>query len=142
MITAALDGREQYKGSGNIDMFCTPHLVNVMLLARDMNGRRIYDSVDDLAKALNVKSIITVEQFEGLQRTDAKSKKHELMALLVDLGDYTFGASKGGEITSFEDFDMDFNQYKYMLETRLSGALTKPYSAIAIEKPVADGVGA
>ena len=141
MITAALYAREQYKGSGNIDMFCTPHLVNIMLLARDMNGRRIYDSVDDLAKALNVKSIITVEQFEGLQRTDAKSKKHELMALLVDLGDYTFGASKGGEITSFEDFDMDFNQYKYMLETRLSGALTKPYSAIAIEKPVAAAAG-
>ena len=137
MITAALYAREDYKGSGNIDMLCTPHIVNVMLLARDMNGRRIFDSVDDLAKALNVKSIITVEQFEGLQRTDTEGHKHELLALFVDLADYTFGASKGGEITQFEDFDMDFNQYKYMLETRLSGALTKPYSAIAIEKPVA-----
>lgn len=137
MITAALYAREEYKGSGNIDMLCTPHIVNIMLLARDMNGRRIFDSVDDLAKALNVKSIVTVEQFEGLERTDAEGHKHELLALFVDLADYTFGASKGGEITQFEDFDMDFNQYKYMLETRLSGALTKPYSAIAIEKPVA-----
>lgn len=137
MITAAMYAREEYKGSGNIDMLCTPHIVNVMLLARDMNGRRIFDSIDDLAKALNVKSIITVEQFEGLQRTDTEGHKHELLALFVDLADYTFGASKGGEITQFEDFDMDFNQYKYMLETRLSGALTKPYSAIAIEKPVA-----
>lgn len=135
IITAALYAREQYKGSGNLDFFCTPHLLNVMLLARDRDGRRMYNSKSDLSAALNVNNIYTIEQFEGKTRTVAEKTK-KLLGLFVNLADYQFGATRGGEITKFEDFDMDFNKYKYMLETRLSGALTKVYSAIALEEPV------
>ena len=135
IITAALYSREKFKGSGTPDLYCTPHLLNVMLLARDLNGRRIYDSKADLAAALNVGNIYTVEQFEGLTRTDGSSKKHKLLGIFVNLADYQFGSTKGGEITKFDDFDMDFNRYKYMLETRLSGSLTRVYSAIALEEP-------
>ena len=137
IITAALYAREDYKGGGSLDFFCTPHLLNVMLLARDMNGRRIYDSKSDLAAALNVGEIYTVEQFEGLERTDKNQKKHKLLGIFVNLDDYHAGSAKGGEITTFDDFDIDFNQYKYLMETRLSGALTRVYSAIALEEPVA-----
>lgn len=135
IITAALYAREQYKGSGNLDFFCTPHLLNVMLLARDRDGRRMYNSKSDLSAALNVNNIYTIEQFEGKTRTVAEKTK-KLLGLFVNLADYQFGSTRGGEITKFEDFDMDFNKYKYMLETRLSGALTKVYSAIALEEPV------
>lgn len=137
MIEAALYSREKFKGTGTPDLYCTPHLLNVMLLARDLNGRRIYDSKADLAAALNVGEIHTVEQFEGLERTDSDGTKHKLLGLFVNLADYQIGATKGGEVTKFEDFDMDFNRYKYMLETRLSGSLIKLYSAIALEEPVA-----
>lgn len=137
ILTASLYAREKYKGSGSLDFYCTPHLLNVMLLARDLNGRRIYDSKDDLAAALNVNSIVTVEQFEGLERTDSETNKHKLLGLFVNLGDYQFGAAKGGEVSKFDNFDIDFNQYKYLLETRLSGSLTKVYSAIALEENVA-----
>ena len=112
IITAALYAREKYKGSGNLDFFCTPHLLNVMLLARDLNGRRIYDSKADLAAALNVSSIQTVEQFEGKVRTDAEGGKHNLLGLFVNLADYRIGSTKGGEITKFNQFDIDFNQEK------------------------------
>lgn len=138
IITAALYSREKYKGSGTPDLYCTPHLLNVMLLARDLNGRRIYDSKADLAAALNVGEIVTVEQFEGKVRTTTDGDKKKLLGLFVNLADYQFGSTKGGEITRFEDFDMDFNRYKYMLETRLSGSLTKVYSAIALEEPVVE----
>lgn len=138
IITAALYSREKYKGSGTPDLYCTPHLLNVMLLARDLNGRRIYDSKADLAAALNVGEIITVEQFEGLERTTTEGATKKLLGLFVNLADYQFGSTRGGEITRFEDFDMDFNRYKYMLETRLSGSLTKVYSAIALEEPVVE----
>lgn len=138
IIAAALYSREQYKGSGSLEFYCTPHLLNVMLLARDLNGRRIYSSKADLAAALNVVAIHTVEQFEGKVRTDKDSKKHKLLGLFVNLKDYQIGSTKGGEITKFDQFDIDFNQYKYLIETRISGALTKVYSAIALEEPVAD----
>jgi hypothetical protein len=138
MIEAALYSREKFKGSGTPDLYCAPHLLNVMLLARDLNGRRIYDSKSDLAAALNVGEIHTVEQFEGLTRTTDKNKTKKLLGLFVNLSDYQFGSTKGGEITRFEDFDMDFNRYKYMLETRLSGSLTKLYSAIALEEDVTE----
>lgn len=139
LVTASLYSREQYKGSGNLEFYCTPHLLNVMLLARDLNGRRIYDSKADLAKALNVSAIHTAEQFEGLTRTDAEGNKKELLGLFVNLADYQHGSTKGGEITKFEQFDIDFNQNKYLIETRLSGALTKIKSAIALELPVTAG---
>lgn len=138
IITAALYSREKYKGTGVPDLYCTPHLVNVMLLARDLNGRRIYDSKADLAAALNVGAIHTAEQFEGLERSTESGNKKKLLGLFVNLSDYQFGSTKGGEIARFENFDMDFNKYKYMLETRVSGSLTKVYSAIALEEPVAE----
>lgn len=141
IITAALYSREKYKGTGTPDLYCAPHMVNIMLLARDLNGRRIYDSKADLAAALNVGAIHTVEQFEGLTRTTETGDTKKLLGLFVNLADYQFGAAKGGEITRFEDFDMDFNKYKYMLETRLSGSLTKVYSAIALEEPITDAEG-
>lgn len=137
ILASSLYAREKYKGSGSLDFYCTPHLLNVMLLARDLNGRRIYDSKADLAAALDVNSIVTVEQFEGLERTDSETNKHKLLGLFVNLGDYQFGAAKGGEVSKFDNFDIDFNQYKYLLETRLSGSLTKVYSAIALEEDVA-----
>lgn len=138
LVTASLYSREQYKGSGNLEFYCTPHLLNVMLLARDLNGRRIYDSKADLAKALNVSAIHTAEQFEGLTRTTADGKKKKLLGIFVNLNDYQHGSTKGGSITRFEQFDIDFNQNKYLIETRLSGALIKIKSAIALEEPVAE----
>ena len=141
IITAALYAREKYKGTGTPDFFCTPHLVNVMLLARDMNGRRIYTSKADLAAALNIGELYTAEQFEGLVRMDDEGAKHKLLGLFVNLADYTVGSTKGGEITRFDQFDIDFNQQKYLIETRLSGALTRVYSAIALEEPVAASSG-
>ena len=136
LITAALYSREQYKGSGALELYCAPHLLNVMLLARDLNGRRIYSSKADLAAALNVTAIHTAEQFEGKVRTTSNGKKKKLLGLFVNLNDYQVGCTKGGELTKFEDFDIDFNQYKYLLETRLSGAPIRPYSAIALEEDV------
>lgn len=141
IITAALYAREKYKGTGTPDFFCTPHLVNVMLLARDMNGLRIYKSKADLAAALNIGELYTAEQFEGLVRMDDEGAKHKLLGLFVNLADYTVGSTKGGEITRFDQFDIDFNQQKYLIETRLSGALTRVYSAIALEEPVAASSG-
>lgn len=137
IITAALYSREQYKGSGSLDFFCTPHLLNVMLLARDMNGRRIYDSKSDLAAALNVGNIYTVEQFEGKTRTTKTGNKtKKLLGIFVNLADYQVGSTKGGEITRFQQFDIDFNQEKYLIETRISGALTRVQSAICLEEDV------
>lgn len=138
IIQAALYAREKFKGTGTPDFYCTPHLVNVMLLARDLNGRRIYDSKADLAKALNANSIVEVEHFEGLTRTTEDGATKKLLGLFVNLNDYTFGSTRGGEITRFEDFDMDFNLKKFMLETRLSGSLYKLASAIALEEPVTE----
>lgn len=141
IITAALYSREKYKGKGTPDFFCTPHLLNVMLLARDLNGRRVYDSKDDLAKALNVGEIVTVEQFEGLTRTTKEGAKKKLLGIFVNMNNYQFGSTKGGELTNFEDFDIDFNKYKYLMETRLSGALVEIKSAIALEEPVVETSG-
>lgn len=139
IVTAALYARENYKGSGKVDFFCTPHLLNVMLLARDLNGRRIYDGVSDLARTLNVRNIYTAEQFENKTRTvtvgnDEKTKK--LLGIFIDLDDYEVGSTKGGEITSFKDFDINFNKYQQLIETRLSGANAKAKSAIALEEDV------
>ena len=138
LINTVLYARENYKGSGTPDFFMTPHMLNVMLLARDMNGRRIYSSKAELASALNVGNIYTAEQFEGKTRTASDSKKKKLLGIIVNLADYSLGATKGGEVTHFTQFDIDFNQEKSLLETRCSGALTRVYSAIAIEEPVSE----
>lgn len=137
MINTVLYAREKYKGSGTPDMFITPHMLNVMLLARDMNGRRIYSSKSELATALNVSAIHTVEQFEGKTRYDETvSKNKKLVAMIVNLNDYSLGSTKGGQVSHFTQFDIDFNQQKSLLETRLSGALTRCWSAIAIEEQI------
>lgn len=136
IIQASLYAREKYKGSGNLTFYCTPHLLNVMLLARDLNGRRIYSSKADLVAALNVKDIVTIEQFEGLTRTDAKSKTKKLLGLFVNMKDYQLGCVKNGQIARFDQFDIDFNQQKLLLEGRFSGALVEWYSAIALEELV------
>ena len=145
IIMKSLYLREKYKGSGKPDFFCTPHLLNIMLLARDLNGRRIYDSEADLARALNVNSINTVEQFEDQTRqvtvningTDTLRTK-KLLGIFVNLSDYQVGSTKGGEVAKFSDFDIDFNKEKYLIETRLSGALTRIYSAIALEEDITE----
>lgn len=144
MVNTCLYSREKFKGSGTPDMYITPHMLNIMLLARDRNGHRIYSSVSELATALNVGAIYTAEQFEGKTRTagegrTAKAKK--LIALIVNLNDYALGATKGGEITHFTQFDIDFNQQKSLLEARCSGALTRVCSAIAIEEDVTPASG-
>ena len=136
MVNTILYAREKYKGTGTPDLFITPHRLNMMLLARDRNGHRIYSSKAELASALNVGGIYTAEQFEGKVRTADESKKKKLHALICNLADYSLGATKGGEITHFTQFDIDFNQQKSLLETRCSGALTRVYSAIAIEEDV------
>ena len=140
IVAALMKARINYKGKGALDFYCDPTLLNTMLLARDMNGRRIYDSVADLCKVLNVANIFTVEQFADLaEREDDDGNKFKLLGIFVNMNNYQFGCAKGGEITSFQDFDIDYNQYKYLMETRLSGALIDPYSAIVLEEPVAAG---
>ena len=135
-IEKCLYTREEHKGSGTPDMFIHPHELNVMLLARDRNGRRIYDNVNDLKAAFNVANIYTCEQMINKVRKDDQNVNHKLLALFVNMNDYQVGSTKGGELTHFTQFDIDFNQQKSLLETRLSGALTKVYSAIAIEEVV------
>ena len=139
IIAALMNGRIKYKGKGVADFYCAPELLNTMLLARDMNGRRIYDSAADLCKVLNVAHIYDVDQMAGLQREDESGNKFNLLGIFVNMNNYQFGCAKGGEITSFEDFDIDYNQYKYLMETRLSGALVDPFSAIVLEEAVAAG---
>ena len=136
IVAALMDGKIAYKGKGTADFYCEPALLNTMLLARDMNGRRIYESAADVAKVLNVGKIHTVEQFTGLTREDDDGKERKLLGIFVNMNNYQFGCAKGGEITSFEDFDIDYNQYKYLMETRLSGALIDPYAAIVLEEIV------
>ena len=139
MVNACVYSRETYRGSGTPDLFINPHKLNVMLLARDRNGRRIYSSKAELATTLNVNNIFTVDKFENLTRKTTGGKTMQLNALIVNLADYSLGATKGGQVTHFTQFDIDFNQQKSLLECRQSGALTRIYSAIAIEEEVTSG---
>lgn len=139
MVNTILYAREKFKGSGTPDLFITPHMLNVMLLARDINGRRIYTSKAELASSLNVGEIYTCEQFEGKTRKTSDSKTKGLIGIVCNLADYSLGSTKGGQVTHFTDFDIDFNQMKSLLETRCSGALTRVYSAIAIEEDKTTG---
>ena len=128
IIRAALKARKTYQGSGSPSMYTTDNYLTEMLLIEDQNGRRIYNSVADLALALRVKEIVTIPEME-------KEAYKDTVAVIVNMNDYTAGADKGGSINTFDDFDIDYNQMKYLMETRMSGALTKPYSAIALKKP-------
>ena len=132
-IKACIKSRKQYKGSGNPDMFMSEDMLTDCLLIEDMNGRIIYDSVAKLAAALRVREIIPVPVMEGLTRTDDDGNTFELAGIYVNLKDYNVGTDKGGEINFFDDFDIDYNQQKYLMETRCSGSLVKPQSAVVIE---------
>ena len=132
-IKACIKSRKNYKGSGNPDMFMSEDMLTDCLLIEDVNGRVIYDSVAKLAAALRVREIIPVPVMEGQTRTNDDGDTLELAAIYVNLKDYNVGTDKGGEINFFDDFDIDYNQMKYLMETRCSGTLVKPYSAVAIE---------
>lgn len=139
-IKACVKSRKSYKGSGNPTMFMSEDILTDCLLIEDGMGRRIYDSVDKLAAALTVRKIVPVTVMDGLKRT-VESNTHALAGIYVNLNDYNVGADKGGAVSMFDDFDIDYNAQKYLMETRCSGALTKPYSAVALEfvTPTAQG---
>lgn len=132
-IKAAIKSRKNYKGSGEPTLFTTEDVLTDCLLLEDTTGRIIYDSVAKLANALRVKEIVTVPVMENLSRTDSQNGKVGLMGIIVNLVDYNVGADKGGAVNMFDDFDIDYNAQKYLIETRCSGALIRPYSAIALE---------
>lgn len=134
MVTALRKARKDFRGTGKPDLFITTDMHNTMILARDRNGRRIYETDTELAAALGVANIYEVTQFEGKVRTDADGVKHKLHAICVNMADYGYGASKGGDVTHFTDFDIKFNQLQSLLETRKSGQLTRIKSAIVIEE--------
>ena len=140
-IKGCVKNRKNYKGSGEPTLFTTEDILTDCLLLEDMNGRVIYDTVEKLAKALRVKEIVTVPVMEGLTRTATDGKKFNLLGIIVNLKDYNIGADKGGAVNMFDDFDIDYNAMKYLIETRCSGALIKPYSAMAIELPVVGAEG-
>ena len=131
-IRAAVKARKDYKGSGNPTLYTTEDILTDCLLLEDNTGRVIYDTVQKLATALRVKDIVTVEVMENLSRV-VDGTTRTLMAIIVNPKDYNIGADKGGAVNMFDDFDIDYNQQKYLIETRCSGALVKPYSAIALE---------
>lgn len=134
-IRAVIKSRKNYKGSGQPTLFTTEDVLTECLLLEDKDGRIIYDNIEKLATVLRVKEIVTVPVMENLERIDTKNdnKKCTLMGIIVNLQDYNVGADKGGAVNMFDDFDIDYNAQKYLIETRCSGALVKPYSAIAIE---------
>lgn len=132
-IRAIIKARKNYKGSGEPTLYTTEDMLTDCLLMEDTNGRIIYDSTAKLANMLRVKEIVTVPVMEGLTRTTTDSKTMALMGIVVNLADYNVGADKGGAVNMFDDFDIDYNAQKYLIETRCSGALIKPFSAIAVE---------
>lgn len=141
-IRTVIKSRKEYKGSGSPTLFTTEDVITNCLLLEDKNGRVIYDTVDKLATALRVKEIVPVEVMENAKTMVNKVEK-PLMAIMVNLVDYYVGADKGGAINMFDDFDIDYNQQKYLMETRCSGALVKPFSAIAValDQAAAAGTG-
>ena len=140
-IRAAIKARKDYKGSGNPVLYTTEDVLTDCLLLEDGMGRPLYESEEKLRTTLRVSKIVTVPVMENLKRTDATNGEVELMGLIVNLKDYNVGADKGGAINMFDDFDIDYNQQKYLIETRCSGALIRPYSAIAIEAKAAGAAG-
>lgn len=132
-IKAVIRSRKEYKGSGNPTLYTTEDMLTTCLLLTDTTGRDIYEDVNQLCKKLRVKEIITVPVMEGVKAKDG----NDMLAILVNMNDYNVGADKGGSVNMFDDFDIDYNQQKFLMETRCSGALTKPYSAIVYSLAVA-----
>ena len=127
-IDEVIRSRKDYKGSGNPTLFTTEDMVTECLLLEDSMGHKLYKSEAELATTLRVKEIVTVEVMEGVKDKNS----HDVAGIIVNLADYNVGADKGGAVNMFDDFDIDYNQQKYLIETRCSGALIKPYSAIAL----------
>ena len=141
---AILDAKIDYRGSGSMDMFCSQRFFNKIQLAKDLNGRRLYTNKGELTSALDVRDVFNVPEFDNLTRTEGTgntAKTYRLLAIIGNLNDYNIGATKGGEITHFTDFDIDFNQLKSLIETRVSGANTRIYSFIVLEEEVTAGTG-
>lgn len=132
-IKAVIRSRKEYKGSGNPTLYTTEDMLTTCLLLTDTTGRDIYEDVNQLCKKLRVKEIVTVPVMESVKAKDG----NDMLAILVNMNDYNVGADKGGSVNMFDDFDIDYNQQKFLMETRCSGALTKPYSAIAYSLVVA-----
>lgn len=135
IIRAAIRSRKEYKGSGSPTFFTTEDYLTDMLLIEDQNGRRIYESLAQLALALRVKEIVTIPEME-------QEAYKDIVGVIVNMADYTMGADKGGSVNMFDDFDIDYNQMKYLMETRCSGALTVPYSAIVLKKTAGSSLNA
>ena len=133
-IRTCIIARKDFEGTGTPTLYTTEDVLCDMLLIEDQNGRFIYESVNALCNVLRVSKIVTVPVMKGLVRTDSSQKKYDVLGIIVNPNDYHVGADKGGQVAMFDDFDIDYNQYKYLMETRCSGSLVKPYSAITIEK--------
>ena len=134
-IKALIKNRKLYKGSGNPKFYTTEDVLADMLLITDTTGRFIYDSVQALANKIRVSEIVTVPVFDNQTRTD-DGHTYQLLGIMVNLQDYNVGADKGGAVNMFEDFDIDYNKETYLIETRISGALTVPFSALVLETEV------
>ena len=131
-IKAAVRARKDYKGSGNPVFYTTEEVLTEMILLEDNMGHRLYKSEAELASAMRVSRIVTVQVMENQSRT-VNGSERDLIGIIVNLSDYTVGADKGGQVSMFDDFNINFNKMEYLIETRCSGALTVPYSAIVIE---------
>lgn len=132
-IDEAVRAHIEYKGSGNPTLYAPESMITECLLLKDLNGHRLYKSMEELATAMRVKEIVSVPVMENLTRTNANSKTVKLLGIIVNGQDYTVGAKNGGKVAMFDDFDIDYNAMKYLIETRCSGAMTVPYGAIALE---------
>ena len=140
MVNAIIRSRKKYKGSGRPTFYTSEDTLTDLLLLENAIGEKIYKTEAELATALRVSEIVTIELFEE-QKVKVGSNEKPLLGVIVNLSDYNVGTDKGGEINNFEDFDIDFNQYKALIETRLSGALIKPFSALTIYEDAATGNG-
>ena len=139
VLDSIVRAMDDYDGAGNPTWFAEPHMVTEILLLKDKMGHRLFRSVSELADYVGVSKIVKVPLMKGLQRTSAKNGTVDALGIIVNMADYTVGADKGGQLFAAEDFDISFNQYHYLLETRLSGALTHPKSAIIVERKTEDG---
>lgn len=135
-ISAMIRNRKLYKGSGNPTLYMSEDTLSELLLMKDANGRRLYRSVEEIAKEMRVSKIVSITEMSELVRDAADDKIHNVLGIMVNLADYSVGTNRGGQVSMFDDFDIDYNQMKYLIETRCSGALTVPYSAMVIEEVV------
>ena len=134
IIDEFIRARKAYKGSGSPTLYTSTDLLTEMLLIKDTLGRRIYKDIGELASVLRVSKIVEVEVMNGAKRKVSETQDNDILGIIVNMKDYTIGADKGGQVAMFDDFDIDYNQYKYLIETRVSGALTRPKSAIIVER--------